>query len=160
MSIYILPLFILVTFLFSIKSKKGTLDDFVVGIKNGIDTILEVLPYLIAMMFATKLFVSSMFLSDFVGIFDFKYDPNIVLHAILRPISSSSSLAVLMETYNQIGVDSDVAIKMSILQGSTDTTIFIITLYFGSVGVVRYRYAIIAGLLVDMFAFVVAYFII
>lgn len=101
-----------------------------------------------------------MFLSDFVNILDFPYNPNILLHAILRPISSSSSLSVLMQTYDSIGVDSDIAIKMSILQGSTDTTIFIITLYFGSIGISKYRYAIAAGLIVDLFAFLVAYFII
>ncbi len=160
MSLYILPLFVLFTVLFSVKAEKGGLEDFVVGFKNGITTVLEILPYLVAMTFATKLFISSMFLADFIGIFDFPYEPNVILHALLRPISSSSSLAVLMETYERIGVDSDIGIKMSILQGSTDTTIFIITLYFGSIGVTKYRYAIIAGLLVDLFAFIVAYSII
>ncbi len=146
--------------LFSFRTGKGGIEDFVCGFKNGLTTVVEIVPYLVAMTFATKLFIGSMFLADFVGILDFPYEPNILLHAILRPISSSSSLAVLLETYDSLGVDSDVAIKMSVLQGSTDTTIFIITLYFGSVGITKYRYAIVAGLIVDLFAFSVAYFII
>ncbi len=159
MSDYAIPFFLLITFIVSCFSKKDTLEDFIVGIKDGISILLIVVPYLIAMVFATTLFIKSNILMDFMNSLGLDTNTNVLLHGLMRPISSSSSLSMLMTNFSQYGVDSSSSIKMSILQGSTDTTIYIATLYFGSIGITKYRYAIIAGLMVDMLAFIFVHFV-
>ena len=69
--------------------------------------------------------------------------------ALIRPISGSASLAILNNIYELYGSDSFVGLLSSIMQGSTDTTFYVLTLYFGSVGIKKIRYAMWAGLFAD-----------
>ena len=69
---------------------------------------------------------------------------------IMRPISGTSSLAILTNIYESFGPDSPIGILASYIQGSTDTTFYIVTLYFGSIGIHKIRYALWAGLLSDL----------
>ena len=66
---------------------------------------------------------------------------------------------MMMEVYEIYGVDSKEALYSSILQGSSDTTIYVITLYFGSVGIKDYRYALVLGLMADLMGFLTTLFI-
>ena len=70
--------------------------------------------------------------------------------AAIRPISGSASLAILNSIYQNYGPDSFVGILSSVMQGSTDTTLYVITLYFGSIGIKKIRYALWAGLCADL----------
>lgn len=79
---------------------------------------------------------------------------------ILRPISGSSSLAISTNILNTNGPDSYLGVLASVLQGSTDTTIYILTLYFGSIGIKKTRYALINGLIADICTFVIAYLVV
>ena len=69
---------------------------------------------------------------------------------IMRPISGSSTLAILNNLYESFGPDSFIGRLGSVIQGSTDTTFYVITLYFGSVGIKKIRYALWAGLFADL----------
>lgn len=69
---------------------------------------------------------------------------------IFRPISGSASLAVLIDLFQNVGVDSYQAIMASIIQGSTDTTIYVITLYFSSVGIRKIKNSLAIGLMADI----------
>ena len=79
---------------------------------------------------------------------------------IMRPISGSSSLIILSNILSNYGPDSFIGVLASVLQGSTDTTFYILTLYFGSVGIKKIKYSLIAGLLADICAIFVSIFIV
>jgi spore maturation protein B len=74
----------------------------------------------------------------------------------MRPISGTSSLAVLTNIYSLFGPDSSLGILASFIQGSTDTTFYIITLYFGSVGIKKIKYSLWAGLFADLVSIIIS----
>lgn len=159
-SYYVLPIYILIIMLFTIK-RVNAFDSFVEGCKDGIKLILKIFPIYIAMLFAVKIFVGSNLLQD---VFEYLritvINSDLVLQGIMRPISGSASLSVMTNIFDKYGVDSIIGLASSVIQGSTDTTIFVITLYFGSVGVTKYRYALKLGLLVDLIGFIVSLLIV
>ncbi len=117
--------------------------------------ILNLFPTFIAMILAVNLFVNSGFL-DFVlnilkPIFNYIRVPVEILPlAIIRPISGSASLAYLNNIYSVHGTDSFIGLLGSVMQGSTDTTLYVISLYFGSIGIKKIRYSLVAGLCADI----------
>jgi len=80
--------------------------------------------------------------------------------AIMRPLSGSGALGVATQLINQYGPDSFIGRLASTLQGSTDTTFFVLTVYFGSVGIKKYRYALKLGLLADLVGLIVSVWIV
>ena len=79
---------------------------------------------------------------------------------IMRPISGSSSLAILNNIFENFGPDSFAGRLASVIQGSTDTTFYILTLYFGSIGIKKIRYALWAGLFADLLGILSAIFLV
>ena len=117
--------------------------------------IFSLFPTFIAMILAINLFINSGFLeyilSFFKGIFELiKVPVEILPLAIVRPISGSAALAYLNYIFTSYGPDSFIGLLSSVIQGCTDTTLYIITLYFGSVGIKKIRYSLIAGLCADL----------
>lgn len=80
--------------------------------------------------------------------------------AIMRPISGSSSLAILNNLFQEYGPDSFIGRVGSVIQGSTETTFYVLTLYFGSVGIKKIRHALWVGLLVDLIGILVSIIIV
>ncbi|QVK20330.1 spore maturation protein [Mycoplasmatota bacterium] len=155
-SYYVLPLYIFIIMLFTVK-KINAFDSFIEGCKDGIRLIMKIFPVYLAMLFAVKVFVGSNILNDTFQFLKFNLiNSDLILQGIMRPISGSASLSVMTNIFEKYGVDSVIGICSSIIQGSTDTTIFVITLYFGSIGVTKYRYALKLGLLVDLIGFIVS----
>ena len=76
--------------------------------------------------------------------------------AIMRPISGSSALAILNNLFQEYGPDSLIGRIASVIQGSTDTTLYVLTLYFGSVGIKKIRYAMYVGLIADLIGIISA----
>lgn len=70
--------------------------------------------------------------------------------AVLRPISGNASLSLMMEVFSRYGVDSFLGHLASTIQGCTDTTLYILSLYFGTIGIKKIKYSLFAGLLVDL----------
>ena len=117
--------------------------------------IKSLFPTFIAMILAINLFINSGFL-DFVlsllkPLFDLiKVPVEILPIAIVRPISGSASLAYLNSIFQAYGPDSFIGLLSSVMQGCTDTTFYVITLYFGSIGIKKIRYSLFAGLCADL----------
>lgn len=117
--------------------------------------ITSLFPTFIAMILAINLFINSGFL-DFVlsllkPLFDLiKVPVEILPLAIVRPISGSASLAYLNNIFQSHGPDSFIGLLSSVMQGCTDTTFYVITLYFGSIGIKKIRYSLFAGLCADL----------
>lgn len=127
--------------------------------------ITSLFPTFIAMILAINLFINSGFL-DFVlsllkPLFDLiKVPVEILPIAIVRPISGSASLAYLNNIFTTHGPDSFIGLLSSVMQGCTDTTFYVITLYFGSVGIKKIRYSLFAGLCADLIGIVASIIIV
>lgn len=117
--------------------------------------ILNLFPTYIAMILAVNLFINSGFLPFILEylkpVFSLlKIPVEILPLAIIRPISGSASLAYLNNIYSVHGPDSFLGLLGSVMQGSTDTTFYVISLYFGSIGIKKIRYSLFAGLFADL----------
>ena len=162
---FIIPLLVLFIVIYALKNKVNIYDEFVKGSQESIKITLEMFPCLLAMILGINLFVNSNFLHSFLSIFDcfFKLinvPSEIIPLAIMRPISGSSSLALLNDLLNSHGPDSYIGRLASVIQGSTETTIYVLTLYFGSVGIKKIKYALWVGLLSDLIGIIAAIFLV
>lgn len=151
----ILPLIVLFIILYGIYKKVPIYDVFLEGAKESFSLIMSMFPCMLAMVLGVNIFLKSGFLNF---VFEFlnpllqviNLPLEILPLAFIRPISGSSSLAILASILKKYGPDSFIGRMASIMQGSTDTTFYILTLYYGSVGIKKIRYSLIAGLGADI----------
>jgi len=137
---------------------------FIDGAKGGIQTSLMIIPFLVGMLVAIGVLRNSGVLDMLVAVvvwalgalgLNADFAPSLPT-ALMKSISGSGARAMAIEAMKTYGVDSFVGRLVAILQGSSDTTFYIIALYFGSVGITRTRYAVTYGLLADFAAIVAA----
>ena len=164
MSNYILPIIILIILITSIKSKSNIYDDFLSGAFDGLKIMLEIIPSILAMVFAVNIFLKSGILNTlvnlFINLFNIKIPFEILSMALLRPISGTASLAILNNIFTTFGPDSFISILASTMQGCTDTTIYVLALYFGSVKITKSRYALGVGLFADLIGIIASVIIV
>lgn len=147
--------------------KVNVYEAFVEGAKGGVQTSLVIIPFLVGMLVAIGVLRNSGVLNALVGgaawcFAQLGVNTDFVAAlptALMKSISGSGARAMMIEAMKTYGVDSFVGRLVSIVQGSSDTTFYIIALYFGSVGITRTRYAIAYGLLADLAAVVAAIFV-
>lgn len=160
----ILPVLVLIIVSYGIYKKVDIYDVFLEGAKESFDFILTMFPTMLAMILGVNIFLKSGFVN-----FVFEYlDPLLKLlslplevlpMAFIRPISGSSALAILSSLLKEKGPDSFIGRLASVMQGSTDTTFYILTLYYGSVGIKKIKYSLIAGLGADLAGIIGSIFI-
>jgi len=154
---YIIPIIVIVIIFYGYVKKCDIYDDFIDGAIEGLKILVEIIPAIVAMLFAVNVFVESGLLSIFGGKFK-----DILPMIVLRPISGNATLAVLSTIYKVYGVDSFMGFLASVIQGATDTTIYVLALYFSSIKIKKTRYALWVGLFADfcgiLAAFVVVHF--
>lgn len=146
------------------RKKINVYDAFVEGAKEGFTTAVRIIPYLVAILVAIGVFRASGCMdyliegianlvnlcginSDFVGALP---------TALMKPLSGSGARGLMVDAMNTYGADSFVGRLSCIFQGSTDTTFYILAVYFGSVGVVRTHHAVPCGLLADLAGIIAA----
>lgn len=157
----IVPIMVLIVVVYGVYKKCDIYDDFIDGASESFDMIIKMFPCLLAMIFSVNIFLKSGFLESFFNmikpLIDFINVPVEVLPmAIMRPISGSSSLAILNNLFSEFGPDSLIGRLGSVIQGSTDTTFYVLTLYFGSIGIKKIRYAMWVGLAADLVGIIAA----
>lgn len=147
-----------------VRKKINVYDAFVEGAKEGFSTAVRIIPYLVAILVAIGVFRTSGCMdyiiqgfasllnacginSDFVGALP---------TALMKPLSGSGARGMMVDAMNTYGADSFVGRLACIFQGSTDTTFYILAVYFGSVGVSRTRHAVQCGLLADFVGIIAA----
>lgn len=143
--------------LYAYFRKVPVYETFVEGAEDGFKTAVKIIPYLIGMLVSIRVFIDSGALGLLTGMikpFFLKMGWNpellgIIPLAVMRPLSGSGSLGVATQLIHQYGPDSFIGRLASTLQGSTDTTFFVLAVYFGSVGIKKHRYALKVGLLAD-----------
>jgi spore maturation protein B len=128
---------------------------FVEGAAEGFDTAIKIIPFLVGMLVALGVFRESGAMSIFASLIGpfmnfFHIPPEIVPLAIMRPLSGGGALGIAAEIIGAYGPDSFLGRLASTMQGSTDTTFYVLTVYFGSVGISRYKYALTLGLIADI----------
>ena len=140
------------------RKKVNVYDAFIEGAKDGFDTAVRIIPYLVAILVAIGVFRASGAMdmlidgiswtvsacglnSDFVGALP---------TALMKPLSGSGARGMMVDAMTQYGADSFIGRLSCIFQGSTDTTFYILAVYFGSVGIRFMRHAVVCGLLADL----------
>ena len=155
---------IIIAFIISAFIKKiNVYEAFVEGAKDGFKIAIKIIPYLIAILVAIGVFRTSGAMDyliegikRFFLLFNFNTDfVDALPTALMKPLSGSGARGMMVDAMNTYGADSFVGRLASTIQGSTDTTFYILAVYFGSVGIKKTRYAITAGLIAD-FAGIIA----
>ena len=158
MSNYVIPIIIIIIITYGIIKKRNIYEDFLSGAKEGLILTYNIIPPILAIVFAINIFIKSNIIND--SLFYLKHLINIELEVIpmiiLRPISGTATLAILQNIFKLYGPDSLVGYLASTIQGCTDTTIYVLALYFGSIKVYKTRYALLVGLFADFIGIISA----
>ncbi|MDA8443319.1 MAG: spore maturation protein [Peptococcaceae bacterium] len=163
-----IPAFLLLVPVIAYLRKVKVYEVFVTGAEDGFWTAVKIIPYLVGMLVAIKIFVDSgaieilaAGLKPLFNLLGLRHDlVQIIPLAIMRPLSGSGALGVATQVITEHGPDSFLGKLASTMQGSTDTTFFVLTVYFGSVGVKKYRYALKLGLLADLTGLIASIYIV
>lgn len=161
----VMPALVLIVVIYGIRKKVDIYDVFCEGATESFSMVLTMFPCLLGMIFGINIFLKSGILNYIFEILSpffsyLKVPIEIFPMIIMRPISGSSSLAILNNLFETFGPDSFTGKLASVIQGSTDTTFYIITLYFGSIGIKKIRYSLGAGLIADFLGIVAAVLIV
>ena len=153
-SFMIVPLLILLTVSLAIKKKVKGYDKFLIGVKEGMLLFKEVFPTLIAMVSAVSILRGCGLISDIGEMLKSVFNVNgeaveLVPMILFRPISGSASMTVFNSICVNNGADSFLCRTSAIIQGSTDTTLYVLSLYFSSIGVSKWKHSLKAGLIAD-----------
>ncbi|MFI8576796.1 spore maturation protein [Rossellomorea aquimaris] len=164
-SLWLIPIMIGFILIYGTFKKVPTYEVFVDGGKEGIKIAVSIIPFLIGMLVAITIFRESGALEFFVnlirpGLLALGIPPEIVPLAIIRPISGTAALGMMSDIVATHGPDSFIGRLASTLQGSTDTTLYVLTVYFGAVGIRKMGDALKVGLLADVVGIVAAIFIV
>ncbi len=160
--------FITFFIIMAIKSRIAAFESFVEGAKNGFQVAINILPFLVAMLCAISLFKSCGALSDLMtgikfllvqcGVMATEFVDALPV-MLMKPFSGSGARGLMVENMNTFGPDSFISNLSATFQGSTETTFYVLSVYFGSVGIKKTRYAATAGLFCDLVGAFAAIFI-
>jgi spore maturation protein SpmB len=160
----LLLLIIILIVLGGAYKKISVFDAFIDGAKQGFEVVVKIIPYLVAMLVAIRVFRDSgamgyilngiSYLIQLTGV-NTEFIGALPV-AIMKPLSGSGARGMMLDIFQNQGPDSFVGKLASIFQGSADTTFYIIALYFGSVGIKKIRYALWAGIFADIIGVIIA----
>ena len=131
-------------------------EEFIEGAKDGFKVAVSIIPYLVAIIVAVSMFKAS-------GILDFAKNfapgivpPDIVPIMLTRSLSGSATLGLFSDIVKDFGPDSYIAKLAAIMVGSSETTFYVLAVYFGSIGIKKYKYALITAIIADFTGIVLA----
>ncbi len=160
-----IPLLIVVFLGYGLIKKVKVYEQFVEGAKEGFKIAVKIIPYLVAMLVAIGIFRAGGAMdwlkfaihpiTDFIGM-----PVDAVPMALMRPLSGSGSLGIMSEVISVHGPDSFIGVLVSTFYGSTETTFYVLALYFGAINIKRTRHALPAGLIADATGILAAVFIV
>ena len=155
---FLLMLAIILILLHGWKRKIAVYEEFVEGAKEGFKVAVTIIPYLVAMLTAIGALRASGALDAFASGLSWLFGSlgldtrfvEAIPTALMKPFSGSGARAMMLETMESQGVDSLAGYMVATIQGSTETTFYVLTVYFGAVGIKRVRHALSCGLLADL----------
>ena len=162
---FIMPAFAAIIVLFGLVRRVPVFDTFIAGAKEGFSTLYNIAPTILGLIFAVGLLRSSgaidvigTALSPVAGAVGFPTE--VVPMAMLRPVSGSGSTALLVSVFEDYGPDSFAGRVASVLAGSSETTFFATTMYFGSIGIKKIRHTLAAAIAADLTAMILSAFLV
>jgi spore maturation protein SpmB len=153
--------------LLGIRKRINVYDAFIEGAKEGFQVAVKIIPFLVAILVAIGVFRTSGAMDFLVQGIEYAFKSmgfntdfaGALPTAFMKPLSGSGSRGMMIDAMNTFGPDSFVGRLACTVQGSTDTTFYVIAVYFGSVGIKNTRYAVTCGLIADFAGFIAAVFI-
>jgi spore maturation protein B len=156
LSVLAIPLMFVVFLGWGMFKKVKVYEVFVEGAKDGFNVAVRIIPYLVAMLVAIGIFrasgamdVMTMILSPVTNLIGMPAET--LPMALMRPLSGSGSIGIMTELMKVHGADSFIGVLASTMYGSSETTFYVLALYFGSINVTNTRHALPAGLIADLF---------
>ncbi|GAB4295668.1 MAG: spore maturation protein [Myxococcota bacterium] len=139
-------------------------ESFIEGAKEGFEVALRIIPYLVAILVAVGMFRASGALELLTKALSpitepFGFPAEAIPMALIRPLSGSGAFGIMTETIKAHGPDSYIGLLVSTIQGSTETTFYVLAVYFGAVSISKSRYAIPAALSADVVGIIASVFI-
>ena len=161
MTDYIVPILLLIVSAMALHKKENAYDLLLTGTGDGLRLLLTLIPALVALLTAVTMLRASgavdLISQSLSPVFDFfGIPPETAILVLIRPISGSAALAVGADLMAQYGVDSRIGRTAAIMLGSTETTFYTVSVYFGAAGIKKTRYTIPAALIADLTGFLVA----
>ena len=158
---YLIPTIVLLIIIYGLYKKVNIYEVFLNGVEEGLNLTLKIFPTIFAMIISINVLLKSNIITDLTSFlsptFSYLHFPKELLTlSLLKPISGSSSLVVCNSILKTNGPDSLIGRIASVIQGSTDTTIYIISLYFSSIGITKIKHSLLIGLLVDLSCVIIA----
>ncbi|MCF8260584.1 MAG: spore maturation protein [Melioribacteraceae bacterium] len=164
-SVITIPIVVLVFVIYGIIKKVKIYEEFVEGAKEGFQVAIKIIPYLVAMLVAIGIFRAGGALEFTIELINpitslIGFPAEVLPMALMRPLSGSGSLGIMTEIMSVHGADSFIGVLASTIMGSTETTLYVLAVYFGAVNIKRIRHAAAAGLLADVAGILAALFIV
>ncbi len=161
LSLWILPVIIMAILIFALLKKIPVYETFIEGAKDGIQITVRIIPYLTAIIVAVAMFRASGLLEIISCVFapvlkTIHLPADILPLAVVRSLSGSAALGIFSDIAKNNPVDSYTVKLGAIMLGSSETTFYVLSVYFGSVGIKKYRYALLTGLIADFIGIIAA----
>lgn len=158
---YIIPMLFLLASILALRKKENTYDLLLSGAADGLKLLLSIVPSLILLLCAVSMLrasgavtLISTLLAPVFGFFGIP--PETALLVFVRPLSGSAALAIGADLMAQYGPDSTIGRTVAVMLGSTETTFYTISVYFGAAGIKKTRYTVPAALIADFTGFLMA----
>lgn len=165
LSFFVIPLMLVGFPLYGLYKRVPVYESFVTGAKEGFEVAVRIIPYLVAILFAIGMFRASgamdalaTALNPFLAFIGFPAE--VLPMAIIRPLTGSGSAGLVVDMISQYGEDSIFVKMAATMFGSTETTFYVIAVYFGAVNIRRVRHALPAGLIADFTAMIIAVWVV
>lgn len=163
---FILFTIIVVFILMALFKRVNVYEAFIDGAKDGFKTAVKIIPYLVAILVAIGVFRASGAMDWFVSAVSWGFEKMgintdftaALPTALMKPLSGSGARGMMVDAMTTYGADSFVGRVASTVQGATDTTFYILAVYFGAVGIKNTRYAVVCGLIADFVGIIAAIF--
>lgn len=163
-SMMVIPTLLVGVPLYGLFRKVRVYESFVTGAKDGWGIAVMIMPYLVTIMFAIGMFRASGAMAALAELVTpvFKplgIDPELLPMMIARPLTGGGSIGVLADTAATHGSSSIITKTAAVMFGSTETTFYVLAVYFGAVGIKKARHAVAAGLIADCAALIMAVYV-
>lgn len=161
-SIFLIPSALIIILGIGFWKEINIFDTFIEGAKEGVEISIKILPYIIAIFIAVGLLNSSGLLEIIINILKpfmliINFPSEVLPLILIKPFSGSGYTVVLADIFKKYGTDSFIGLFASILAGSTETIFYVLTLYFGVVGIKKLRHALAAAITTEVFAVIIAF---
>lgn len=163
LSYWVLPLVVMVTVVVGLIKKVKVFDCFMQGAAKGLRTVYELLPSITGLVVAVTMLKASGALTILADVFSpiaqkLNIPSQVIPMALISPVSGGGSMTFFEQVLKEHGPDSFLGQVASVLMGSTDTTLYAVTVYYSAVGISKTRHTLYAGLIADLTCFLLASF--